>query len=357
MKPLKTTTIVALLLFCNAIGTITGQNPNNGIQIINNKKNTEKFYLYPFQSALPADSFTVESGQSAMAFTESFYPLYSISDEHSRSAKFLFFKKKEESITLLVSASGIVATGSQLDSNWRAAMSQQDTMLKRIYPLRGGDTTKNQYLIQKEIYENWGFQKFNTFLAIDTFLALRFLNFHVPKLLQLTEINTVFIDKTIRIIQDEGLSHHPLVKKTDLLNKLESLSYLKVGAMRYDFDFITPNGDTTNTGKLKSSTLLIDFGASWCKPCREKNLEIKKVFDQIKARGITVVGISLDENKSAWLEYLKKDDLPWLQGILPAARANHVQNKYNAHAIPLSVLFSAEGSILKINPTLAELTH
>ena len=53
---------------------------------------------------------------------------------------------------------------------------------------------------------------------------------------------------------------------------------------------------------INTLNLLIDFWASWCKPCRMKAKELKKHYPRLKELGVEVVGISCDENKNQWLK-------------------------------------------------------
>ncbi len=53
---------------------------------------------------------------------------------------------------------------------------------------------------------------------------------------------------------------------------------------------------------LQGKYLLIDFWASWCKPCRMKIKELKKEYGHLQELGIEVIAISCDKKKEDWLK-------------------------------------------------------
>jgi len=56
---------------------------------------------------------------------------------------------------------------------------------------------------------------------------------------------------------------------------------------------------------LKSSYTVVVFGASWCPKCTEELPKIVNLYQKWKAQGVEVVFISLDEDKSAYKDFVK----------------------------------------------------
>lgn len=97
---------------------------------------------------------------------------------------------------------------------------------------------------------------------------------------------------------------------------------------------------------LKGKYVLVDFWASWCAPCRGENPNVVAAYNQFKDKNFTVLGVSLDEDKAAWLAAIKKDNLIWqhisdLKGWSSAAVST-----YNFNGIPYNVLLDPEGKII-----------
>ena len=110
------------------------------------------------------------------------------------------------------------------------------------------------------------------------------------------------------------------------------------------------------TGKApdyKGKYVLVDFWASWCKPCRVKAKELKKRHAQLKELGIEVIGISCDENKEQWLKAIKEDQPTWIQlRIDEEINGSDTADDYKVEFIPTLYLISPEGVVLSKNPNL-----
>lgn len=60
-----------------------------------------------------------------------------------------------------------------------------------------------------------------------------------------------------------------------------------------------------------SAKQLIDFWASWCKPCHAQDPTLIRLYKKYKDKGFTILGVSLDSKKEAWLKAIYDDKLVW----------------------------------------------
>ncbi|MFZ1306223.1 MAG: redoxin domain-containing protein [Ferruginibacter sp.] len=106
------------------------------------------------------------------------------------------------------------------------------------------------------------------------------------------------------------------------------------------------NDKPFSLSQLRGKYVLIDFWASWCGPCREENPNVVAAFNQFKDKNFTVLGVSLDENKQAWINAIKEDKLNWQQ-ISDLKKWNSAATSlYGIDGIPYNVLIDPQGKII-----------
>lgn len=75
-----------------------------------------------------------------------------------------------------------------------------------------------------------------------------------------------------------------------------------VGKKFIDFEMNTPEGKSVKLSDFisKNKYTLIDFWASWCGPCRQEMPNVVAAYNEFKAKGFGIVGVSLDNNLESW---------------------------------------------------------
>lgn len=120
-------------------------------------------------------------------------------------------------------------------------------------------------------------------------------------------------------------------------------------------DFITTDisGKQVKLSDFKGKYLLLDFWASWCRPCRDKAKEIKAIYSQLEARGIVMCGINLDEKKEQWSKATQEDGIIWTNtSELKPFKSNNIVQSYKVQQLPTLFLISPSGKIIKQNPSI-----
>lgn len=92
--------------------------------------------------------------------------------------------------------------------------------------------------------------------------------------------------------------------------------------------------------------VLIDFWASWCKPCRAEIPNVKAQYAKYKSKGFEVVSISIDKKDTDWRKALKEEQLSW-----PNFRDadGSVSALWEVKFVPTMYLLSADGTIVAEN--------
>lgn len=139
--------------------------------------------------------------------------------------------------------------------------------------------------------------------------------------------------------------------KVSLAKMQENMSKVPIGSKAVDFAQNDPNGKSVSLSSFKGKYVLVDFWASWCKPCREENPNVLKAYEKYKSKGFTVLGVSLDNAsaKAAWVKAIQVDGMPWTQISDLKGFENAAAKLYDVKSIPQNFLVDPNGVIVGKN--------
>ncbi len=175
----------------------------------------------------------------------------------------------------------------------------------------------------------------------------------------LTPLILLKVDEEVKWKREKynSLSEHVKLSKyaIDLLELLRIEERLIAGSIAPVFEICSETGLHLNPMKIFSDNelTLIDFWASWCGPCRGEFKNLLPVFFKYNKYGFNILGVSIDEKEADWLNALKNEKLPWLNGR--SLNKNELLRTYNIKQVPLSILVNKKGEILLKNPSSEEL--
>ena len=142
-----------------------------------------------------------------------------------------------------------------------------------------------------------------------------------------------------------------------MLAEIEARKNAEVGAQFTDFTMNDTEGNPVTISDIiyQNAYTLVDFWASWCGPCRGEMPNVVEAYNKYHDRGLEVIGVSLDEDRDAWLHGIEALKMPWLQlsdlkgWECAAAELDAVKS------IPANLLIAQDGTIVAKNLRESEL--
>ncbi|WP_186756717.1 TlpA disulfide reductase family protein [Echinicola salinicaeni] len=131
-----------------------------------------------------------------------------------------------------------------------------------------------------------------------------------------------------------------------LKQELDEMRALSIGQPAPEISLPNPEGEVVNLSDFKGKYVLIDFWAAWCKPCREENPNVVRLYNEYKDKGFEVLGVSLDRSKDAWVGAIEADKLSWAHVSDLKYFNSEAAATYNINAIPATYMVDPEGKII-----------
>ena len=150
-----------------------------------------------------------------------------------------------------------------------------------------------------------------------------------------------------------------VVLAISMLNIAHSQEYsnltMKIGQKAPELVLNNPAGEVVKLSEIyKGRIIMLDFWASWCGPCRRASPEVLSIYNSYKdkiMRGcklpFTIVSVSLDQNKEAWVKAITDDGLVWPYHMSDLGFwKSKAAELYGVQFIPQSFLISSDGKII-----------
>lgn len=173
-------------------------------------------------------------------------------------------------------------------------------------------------------------------------------------------VTLLFVDrfpreKNIKLHNDIAKALHERYPKQRVATERYNLSQspagkIAIGAEAPDMAFANPDGKIKKLSDLRGNVVLIDFWASWCRPCRMENPNVVRLYNKYHKKGFEIYSVSLDRDKNSWKKAIADDNLSWENHVSDLGYWNSAGAKlYGVSSIPCTFLLDRDGKILAKN--------
>ncbi|MDE3213287.1 MAG: AhpC/TSA family protein [Bacteroidota bacterium] len=122
-----------------------------------------------------------------------------------------------------------------------------------------------------------------------------------------------------------------------------------VGSVIKNFTQTDTAGKPLSITSLRGKYVLVDFWASWCRPCRMENPNVVAAYRKFHEKNFTILSVSLDQAKPAWISAIKMDSLTWNHVSDLKGWGNSVATLFRITSIPQNILIDPNGKIIAKN--------
>lgn len=118
----------------------------------------------------------------------------------------------------------------------------------------------------------------------------------------------------------------------------------------------TPEGGVKSLSELEGKVVLVEFWASWCNVCSEKNCnDLLPLYDTYKDRGFEIFAISVDDDHRQWINGIETYHLPWVHVSDLQGFASPVSQRFDVNQTPTTYLLDEHRKIIGKNLTREDL--
>jgi len=160
-----------------------------------------------------------------------------------------------------------------------------------------------------------------------------------------------YMDTVVQILKEDTLQTY---FKESVIKKYNELKTRDIrGTFAPDFTLPDLQGKPLTLSNFKGKIILLDFWASWCAPCRKKNVHLMEIYNRVDKSKFEIISVSLDDKLNLWKDAVSHDGITWLQVVdIAGFKASKTRELYHVLNVPTLFLIDRKGKIVSVNPKL-----
>ena len=344
---------IYLLLAITIISISCNQSPKSyhiSGQVTDTELNGKIVYLSRISGEELVNVVMVEEGNFEFKGIQDIPAVYYLRFNDNIDIYTSFILENAELVAVLGSESSV--KGSNLNNRLQSFIKKNETFdeemkaLEKIYLEKAADNT---------LTEDIEIRLSNKYDSINELFIEHIQNFILSNLdnvsgaFVLVRYQNLFEDKQLEnIISKSETAFQNEIGVKQIAERLRRIASVAEGKMFADMNLRLPNG---TPGKLsdyagKGKFTIVDFWASWCAPCRKQMPELIKIYDRFKNKNFEIVGVSFDNSKNEWVEYINDMKISWPQMSDLKGWDSDAIMLYAIQGIPHTVLVNPRGIII-----------
>lgn len=115
-----------------------------------------------------------------------------------------------------------------------------------------------------------------------------------------------------------------------------------VGTTAEDFRLIDLEGKQQSLSQYRGKVVLVNFWATWCKPCTTEMPAMQTIYDKLRDKGFVILAVNELEDDAQVREHIRQygHTFPVLMD-----RDNKVANQFGVFGLPVSVFIDERGVV------------
>lgn len=217
---------------------------------------------------------------------------------------------------------------------------KMDSMIRKVYPI----ARERSLEVIKDQFTN-GSPELNGFIFNEI-------------IIKRLSRNGLFDKKNLALLDIKKINElHSLLDQSIISpshNQLFSDVIIQLNSNDNSIVFIDFDLQDSNDKILKLSNIvgdnrytLVYFWFSGCRPCRDFNKQMNEHYSYLRSKGVEIVAVNVDENKSKWIQSSSQDDLQWIN--LYAGDKSGLEERYSVRGFPFKMMFDSNRASEKID--------